>query len=224
MRMLQTIRRSAIGRHVHKHAYAAVALSGCYEEAGDLGCLRVQAGDVVLHDGFEAHLDRFPVSGVKLLNISLPAQSTFHPGLGRIDDPDSIVRIAEKNEAEAALLLLSLTETQEPEYRDWPDELAAALMQCPSLSLSQWSQVRGIAPWTISRGFAQVFDVSPSAFRVRARTRHAWKAIRTTDAPLVSIAADCGFSDQSHMTRSVKSMTGQGPRAWRFSANRFKTQ
>ncbi|HXC44522.1 MAG TPA: AraC family transcriptional regulator [Candidatus Dormibacteraeota bacterium] len=222
--MLQTIRISALGRHVHKHAYAALVLSGCYEEAGDLGRLRVHAGDVVLHEAFEAHLDRFPVSGVKVLNISLPAQSTFNPGLGRIDDPDSIVRIAEKNEAEAALVLLSLTEIQEPECRDWPDELAAALMQYPSLSLSHWSQVRGIAPWTISRGFAQVFDVSPSAFRVRARTHHAWKAIRTTDAPLASIAADCGFADQSHMTRSVKSMTGQGPRAWRFAANRFKTQ
>lgn len=227
MRMLQTIRASAMGRHVHKQAYAALVLSGCYEEAGDLGRLRVQAGDVVLHDGFEAHLDRFPVSGVKLLNISLPVQSAFHPGLGRIDDPDSIVRIAEENEAEAALLLLSLTgtqETQKPECRDWPDQLAAALMQCPSLSLSHWSQVRGIAPWTISRGFAQVFGISPSAFRVRARTRHAWRAIRTTDAPLASIAGDCGFSDQSHMTRSVKSMTGQGPRAWRFAANTFKTQ
>jgi AraC-like DNA-binding protein len=222
--MLQTIRTSALGRHVHKHAYAALVLSGCYEEAGDLGRLRVRAGDVVLHDGFEAHLDRFPASGAKILNIALPARSQFQAGLGTIDDPDSIVRIAENNEVEAAEKLLSLTEIQEPDCRDWPDELAAALMQCPSLSLSQWSEMRGVAPWTLSRGFAQVFDISPSAFRVRSRTRHAWKAIRTTDAPLAHIAADCGFADQSHMTRSLKSMTGQGPRAWRFAANRFKTQ
>jgi AraC-like DNA-binding protein len=217
MRMLQTIRASAMGRHVHKQAYAALVLSGCYEEAGDLGCFRVRAGDVVLHDAFEAHLDRFPSSGAKVLNISLPTRSTLHPGLGRVDDPDAIVRIAESNEAEAAVLLLSLTEMQQPECRDWPDELAAALMQRPSLSLSQWSQVRGIAPWTISRGFAQVFDLSPSAFRVRARTHHAWKAIRTTNAPLASIAADCGFADQSHMTRSLKIMTGRTPQAWRLA-------
>jgi AraC-like DNA-binding protein len=223
MRKWQTIRTSALGRHVHKHAYAALVLSGCYEEAGDLGCLRVYAGDVVLHDAFEAHLDRFPASGTKILNISLPARSTFHPGLGRIDDPDSIVRIAENNEAEAAALLLSLTEIQEPECRDWPEELAAALMQCPSLNLSQWSEVRGIAPWTLSRGFAQVFDISPSAFRARSRTHHAWKAIQTTDTPLARIAAHCCFADQSHMTRSVKSVTGKCPGAWRMAANRFKT-
>jgi hypothetical protein len=35
MRMWQTIRTSALGRQVHKHAYAALVLSGCYEEAGD---------------------------------------------------------------------------------------------------------------------------------------------------------------------------------------------
>jgi AraC-like DNA-binding protein len=222
--MLQTIRSSALGRHVHKRAYAALVLSGGYEEAGDLGCLRVRAGDVVLHQAFEAHLDRFPASGAKVLNISLSTQSMFQPGLGRIDDPDSIVRIAENNEAEAAEQLLSLTEIHEPECRDWPDELAAALVQYPSLSLSHWSKVRGIAPWTLSRGFAQVFDVSPSAFRARARARHAWKAIRTTDTPLAEIAADCGFADQSHMTRNVKNVTGQPPRAWRFAANRFKTR
>jgi len=51
-----------------------------------------------------------------------------------------LVRIAEKNEADAAVLLLSLTEVQEPECRDWPDDLAAARMQDPALSLSYWSK------------------------------------------------------------------------------------
>jgi hypothetical protein len=153
MRILQTTRTSALARHVQKHAYAALVLSGCSEEAGDLGRLRVHAGDVVLHEAFEAHLDRFPASAATVLNISLPAQNTFQPGLGRMDDPDAIVRIAEKNEAEAAVLLLSLTEIQEPECRDWPDDLAAALMQDPALSLSYWSKATGITPWSLSRGF-----------------------------------------------------------------------
>ena len=59
-----------------------------------------------------------------------------------------LVRIAEKNEAEAAVLLLSLTEVQEPECRDWPDDLAAARMQDPALSLSYWSKAKGITPWS----------------------------------------------------------------------------
>jgi AraC-like DNA-binding protein len=76
----------------------------------------------------------------------------------------------------------------------------------------------------VSRGFALVFGISPEAFRARTRARHAWKAILMSDEPLAKIAAHLGFADQSHMTRSVKQMTGMGPRAWRDAANRFKTQ
>ena len=58
MRIWQTIRTPLISRHVHKRAYAALVLSGYYEEAGGSGRHRVQAGDVVLDEAFEAHLDR----------------------------------------------------------------------------------------------------------------------------------------------------------------------
>jgi AraC-like DNA-binding protein len=70
-----------------------------------------------------------------------------------------------------------------------------------------------------------VFGVSPEAFRARIRARHALKSIQNTEAPLASIAAELGFADQSHMTRSVKQLTGIGPQAWRSSAaNGFKTR
>jgi AraC-like DNA-binding protein len=59
----------------------------------------------------------------------------------------------------------------------------------------------------------QVFGLSPSAFRTRTRARHAWKAIETDGRPLAQLAALLGFSDQSHMTRSVKQLMGIGPQA-----------
>jgi len=99
---------------------------------------------------------------------------------------------------------------------DWQDELVAALMRNPSLKLSQWGEENGIAPWAVSRGFALVFGVSPETFRARIRAHHALRFIQDTAAPLASIAADLGFSDQSHMTRSVKQPTGIGPQAWRL--------
>jgi hypothetical protein len=46
-----------------------------------------------------------------------------------------------------------LTEIQKSDCRDWPDDLAAALMQDPALSLSYWSKATGITPWSLSRGF-----------------------------------------------------------------------
>jgi hypothetical protein len=124
---MQTIRPPLIGRHVHERAYAALVVSGCYEEAGDFGRHRVQAGNVVLHEAFEAHLDRIPTSGAVVLNLSLPARYALRSGVGRVDDADTIVRLVEKGDSEAAALLLWSTKLTEPKFQDWPDELAATL-------------------------------------------------------------------------------------------------
>jgi AraC-like DNA-binding protein len=217
MRVRQTIRTPLIRWHIHKRAYAALVLSGCYEEAGDSGRYRVQAGNVVLHEVFEAHLDRIPRTGAVVLNVPLPAQHGFRSGVATVDDPDAIVRLVEKGDSEAAALLLWSGEITDPEFQDWPDELAASLAQNASLNFSRWSKAKGIPRWDLSRGFAKVFGISPCAFRARARTRQAWRAIRTANTPLSAIAAHFGFADQAHMTRSVKSLTGKCPSAWRLA-------
>jgi AraC-like DNA-binding protein len=173
----------------------------------------VQAGNVVLHAAFEAHLDRIPTSGAVVLNVSLPAQYALRSGVGRVHDPDAIVRLVEKGDLEAAALLLWSTKIGEPEFQDWPDELAASLAQNASINLCGWSQARGIPAWDLSRSFAKVFGISPCAFRARARTHQAWRAMQTAGTPLSAIAVHFGFADQAHMTRSVKTMTGRCPSA-----------
>ena len=224
MRRWQTIRASSFGRHLHSQPYAAVVLSGGYEEAGDQGRFSVQAGQAIFHDGFEMHSDRFPKPGALILNLQLQDGWSYKPGVANVADPDSIARVAEKSLADAAeILILSVSSHKQPS-RDWPDELAAALIRNPSLRLSEWSSERQIAPWALTRGFASVFGISPEVFRVRARARRAWNFIRYCGDPLAVIAAGCGFADQSHMTRAVKQLTGKAPLQWRTIANGFKTK
>ena len=224
MRTWQTIRRSALLRHIHQESYAALVLSGSYEEAGDQGRFHVEAGDVVLHDCFEAHMDRFSPSGARVLNLRLSSKHSFEPGVAKVADMDFLVRAAERNQAEAASVVLLMIEQRAPVRADWPDELAFALIQDPCLGLSSWASQKGLAPWDVSRGFAKVFGIAPEAFRARARARRAWRAIRMTNEPLAKIAAHLCFADQSHMTRSVKQTTGMNPLAWRAAANGFKTR
>src|ERR1700677_569690 len=69
MQMRQTIRTSSLERHVHFEPYVALVLSGGYEEAGDNGRFKVSAGNVVFHDSFEAHLNRFYAQGATVLNL-----------------------------------------------------------------------------------------------------------------------------------------------------------
>jgi AraC-like DNA-binding protein len=222
MRRIQTILGSSLKRHCHITPYAALVLSGGYEEAGDNGFFQVSAGDVLLHGPFEAHLNRFSAKGVTVLN--LPLNSGCCPGIGRADDPDAFVRLAEKNVRDASHLLLSLLKMRTGPIPDWPAELAMELTQCSWLRLSEWGEKKGLAPWAVTRGFVRVFGISPEAFRARSRARRAFRAIRGTDRPLALIAAELGFSDQAHMTRSVKQLTGTVPCVWRRPANGFKTQ
>ena len=224
MRMWQTIRDSVLGRHVHRKPYAALVLSGGYEEAGDHGRFRVKAGDVIFHGPFEGHLDRFSEAGAVVLNLLLPDGCLCATALARVADPEAIARAAERNCRDAVELLLSEAVSSEPPAADWPDELAVALMRNPSLKLSQWGQTNGIPPWAVSRGFRSVFGIAPETFRARTRAHHALKCICDTQAPLVRIAAELGFADQSHMTRSVRQLAGLAPQAWRSGANGFKTE
>lgn len=222
--MRQTIRTSCLERHVHAEPYAALVLSGGYEEAGDYGRFKVDPGDVVLHDLFEAHLNRFSERGAIVLNLRLTRGRCYSAGIGSVSDPDWVARVAERSRTVAVDLLLSMLARRMPKVSDWPDELAVKLTQCPSLMLSEWGKENGLAPWTISRGFSQVFGVTPEAFRARVRAQRALKYIRGSQMPLSIIAAELGFADQAHMTRSVKQLTGVAPQAWRSAANEFKTE
>ena len=215
MHRVQTIRSAAMARHRHTRAYAALVLSGSYEEARDSGFLRAAPGDAILHESFEEHLNRFPAARAVVLNIALDDAADFTPGLVTIVDPDGVARTSERDTIHAAQLLLAQFRHKTIACEDWPDALARELLRNPHLNLRIWSRARAIAPWALSRGFARMFGITPSRFRVRARARAAWAAIRRTDEPLAGIAARLGFSDQPHMTRSIGRLTGRPPLAWR---------
>jgi len=175
------------------------------------------------HDPFEAHLNRFFARGATVLNLPL-ASANCCPGIANVGDPDAVVRMAETSRRAASDLLLSVAERWTPQASDWPAQLAMKLVECPSLKLSEWGEENDLPGWTISRGFAQVFGVSPEAFRARARARRAFGSIYDTPTSLATIAAELGFADQAHMTRSVKQLTGAAPKVWRSRANGFKTR
>jgi AraC-like DNA-binding protein len=222
LQVWQTIRNSAVERHIHDKSYASVVLSGGYEEAGDHGRFRVSAGDVIFHERFEAHLDRFSAGGATVLNLNLCADRTVLPGLARITDVDGLVRIAEKDQIEASNFLMTSATRCNIGAFDWEDELCLALLVDGSVQLIEWAERNGLSPWTVSRGFREVFAVTPEAFRARSRARRAWRRICGTEDSLAEIALKVGFTDQSHMTHGIRQLTGMTPAKWR-PANGSKT-
>ncbi len=67
------------------------------------------------------------------------------------------------------------------------------MKRTPSLRLGDWADRNGLAPWSVSRGFFQVFGITPEAFRLRCRTRKSCNAIARQGQSLCDIAAACGF-------------------------------
>ena len=207
--------------HRHGRAYAAVILSGGYEECGSLGRYRVRCGHVLLHRAFDAHVDRFESSGARILNLLLDERPAF--GLGVVADPDVIARAAEKDPVAAVETLHATMASIEPQRADWPDLLAYDLLVDPQLRLAAWAERNGLATATVSRGFRTVFATSPAAFRAESRAQCALALLTAGTASLVEIAAAAGFADQSHMTRAVGVLTGHSPGYW-LRSNRFKTR
>jgi len=222
MHLWQTIRSASVDRHIHAVPYASIVLSGDYEEAGDHGRFRVSAGDVIFHERFEAHLDRFSKGETVVLNLNLGTDCKMPPGLARIRDVDGLVRIAEKDQNEALNFLVTSATRCDAGAFDWEDELCRALRGDGSVQLTEWAQRNGLSPWTVSRGFREVFAVTPESFRARSRARRAWRRICDTQGSLAKIALEVGFTDQSHMTQGIKQLTGITPAKWR-PANGSKT-
>jgi AraC-like DNA-binding protein len=209
-------------RHRHAYPYAAIVLAGGYEECGSDGRFRVGPGDVLLHGPFHAHLDRFMPTGAEIFNLPLHDSSSFGCGVGRIADPDAIVRSAETDPAAAeADLIANIREVAHVDT-EWPDLLASDLLKDPELRLDAWASDHGLAAETLSRGFSKLFGLTPANFRVEARTLRAFDRIISSTTSLCEISALAGFADQSHMTRAIKTMTGVSPGHWRASIS-FKT-
>ena len=197
-------------RHCHREPFAAVVLAGGYDEAGDTGRHCVRSGDVIFHRAFESHLDRFDRPGADVLVIPLPLDWDGQ-ARGCIDDPDAIARACEKDPLEVPHLLVANVSVRPVGARDWPEALAESLCADPSMSLERWAERAGLHPGSLSRGFAQVFGTTPAAYRQAQRARRAIEGLMHTDIPLSSLAFDCGFADQAHMTRVVTAAAGAPP-------------
>jgi AraC-like DNA-binding protein len=205
---------AAIERHRHDFGYVALVLAGSYVEAGDRGRRRVVAGDLLVHEPFETHRNLMEGDGAEVLNLPLPAGVKL-PAAARTADPDLLARLCERSPAEAADALACGLSAGPEAMGDWPDLLAADCLGGRPFRLSDWARRHGLAPATVSRGFARIYGVSPARYRAEARSRRAWSAIVSGSDPLATIALAAGFSDQAHMTRSIAGLTGRSPGGWR---------
>jgi AraC-like DNA-binding protein len=206
-----------LARHQHRSAYATIVLEGSYVEAGDAGRIAAQAGDVLLHAPFSAHLDRVGRRPARVLDLPLGDGATPSFARASVADADLLVRIAERDAREAARGLLESIEPCADDPGNAADALAAALRRPPPPRIMDWAAHTGRSREALSRQFRSVYGVPAAQYRLEAMARWAWREVVGGTASLADVACAAGFADQAHMTRAVARLTGATPGAWRKS-------
>jgi AraC family transcriptional regulator len=103
-----------------------------------------------------------------------------------------------------------LASWQERKVRDYIDAnidsqiLVADLADIVSLSAAHFC-----------RAFKKSFCATPHNYIVRKRVERAQQLMRSTRNPLSQIALDCGFADQTHLSKLFRRLTGRTPNNWR---------
>jgi AraC-like DNA-binding protein len=132
-------------------------------------------------------LDCFAVNGAEVLVLPYIDVSA-HGAIARIEDPDAVVRMAERDLFQAAHYMVTHLRTAAAVDEDWPDRLARQLRADPDLVIREWAEEVGLSAESVSRGFRCVYGVAPVTFRARMRPLRAL-ALLDRSRPLADIAA-----------------------------------
>jgi len=82
-----------------------------------------------------------------------------------------------------------------------------------SISLADLAREAGLSSYHLARTFRAEIGMPPSTYQRQLRIRRAIGQLRD-GVPAARVAADCGFSDQAHLTRHFKRVVGVPPGAF----------
>jgi len=138
------------------------------------------------------------------------------------DDADA-AEAAEVEEQALAVFAAALAQREPARARArWPrterarrrlvDDARELLVADPSVTdLVDLASRVGTSPHHLSRLFVAQTGMGVARYRMRLRVLRALDRLRDRGVPLAEVAADCGFADHAHMTRSLRRHLGATP-------------
>lgn len=234
-------------RHTHDHAIVAVVMAGSMGQFGGSGrSTECRAATVLVEPAGEPHANRFGAAGARILMVS-PEQGEreiLEPFLlvlasgAHLHDPEISALAARVSHelsvpdnitplAVTGLVLEMLARTSRMagprSARRPPPWLAVARdllhERFPEpVRIGDVARAAGVHPVHLARVFRAQYGMSVSSYLRGLRVDWAASQLVTTDHPIAEIADQAGFSDQSHLTRSMRSRLGATPLEWRQAA------
>ncbi len=88
------------------------------------------------------------------------------------------------------------------------------------ITVRRLSALVGMSPQSFAASFKKAFKTSPAQFVLWERLKWARWLLSNTDATISAVAAETGFSSQSHLTSALRLRTGETPFELRKSSRR----
>src|SRR5262245_15297137 len=83
------------------------------------------------------------------------------------------------------------------------------------VSIRAMAQTCGLSIGSFHRQFRDTYLCTPHTYVRQLRVRMSGQALVFSRRPIATVAADCGFSDQSHFTKEFRRIMGETPRSYR---------
>jgi AraC family transcriptional regulator len=240
---LRQPRSRAVPRHQHELAYVTVMLHGDYLE-GDRGKLQeVEPLTAVFNPSGVEHVTVIGPAGasfftielrhehLRQMDVRLPQATHFDRGAGKLLWPGLRLYSDFKRQTADRLVL----ESHVLELLGAIASFAAAEKSVPrwflrvkermhgefsdDLTMRDLAGEAGVHPVHLARVFRAIERTTPGDYLQRLRVRAACRLLRQIDCPLAMMAAECGFSDQSHFTRVFRKFTATTPAKFRRMAS-----
>jgi AraC family transcriptional regulator len=88
------------------------------------------------------------------------------------------------------------------------------------VALKEVARECGLSVGHFSHAFRRTLGVAPHEWLIRQRVALSKEKLRDDGLSLSDVATECGFSDQSHLTRVFRQAIGVSPGAWRRALKR----
>ncbi len=240
IRLVKWSAASELETHVHAEARMVIVLRGAYRERRGRDARDYETGSAIVRAANEVHSDRYPASGGTYLRIALRdpkvatslvscstherrSQELFSTAarLGReLVEPDDWSPFAVQGLAFELLAAFGRKENPGTRPPIWLQTIRAALHEDHAMawSLEKLADLVDVHPAHLGRTFRRYTGIGIGDELRRIRVEQACRLIEGTDLSFAAVAVDCGFSDQSHLARSVRRVLGVTPTAIRTAS------
>jgi len=227
-----------VPRHEHELAYVTIVLRGDYlegwrrlEELHPMTAVFNPAGisheTIIGPKGAFFFTIEFRDSYLRQLGVELPYQTTSDRGPAgmlwaglrlfsafRTKTPDPLAIESGVTELLGAASGFRSAEKKVPR---WLGRVKDRLREefCTNLRMRDLANEAGVHPVHLARVFRAVERQTPGDYLQRLRVQAACQLLRDPRYPLAAIAAECGFADQSHLTRVFRRLTSTTPAKFR---------